>query len=556
MTLISPLRTSVISIFFTLLFLVALGHLSILQIFEHPFFTDVAHRQYEVVVTKHSPRALIFDRSGFPIAMNKEVFSAFITPNNLKNKNAVVSFLKKQFPSAHERFAKKSSSCFMYIKRHLSQKDIDTIAEADLADIRLLREQSRFYPHPSLGTIIGTTDIDNQGIAGLELMFNSQLSGKPAIYKLQKDARSHCYYFEKKTTDAGVDGAPITTTINSDLQFIAYNTLQKHVEKWGAQEGAALILDPASGDILAIAGVPDFNPNQPAPEDPFLSKNRILTEVREFGSVMKVFTALAALIEKAVTPDEIIDCENRKETFIEGIKITTWKAFGKLTYTDVIRRSNNIGTSKVALRIGKKLYEHLKEFGFGSATNLGFPGEQTGFILAPKFWSRATPMTLSYGYAISATMLQLACGFALISNRGIAVKPRLIVSPTNQTWPQLKRICQPEPVDALRNIITLNREGNTAIKGHIPGYEIMGKTGSADILVNKKYDKTRSLYTFAGIVENKNYRRVIVVYIREPRPHKGHLYAADIAVPLFKEIAQQMLVREKIAPMQLKELKG
>ncbi|HBY05463.1 MAG: Peptidoglycan glycosyltransferase [candidate division TM6 bacterium GW2011_GWE2_42_60] len=556
MTLVSPQRLFLITISFTLLFLVALGHLCILQIFEHPFFTDVAHRQYEVVITKHSPRALILDRFGSPLAMNKEVFSAFITPNNLKDKPAVISFLKKQFPNAYERFNKKASSCFMYVKRHLLQKEIDALAEADLVDIRLLREQSRFYPHPSLGNTIGTTDIDNQGLSGLELVFDTQLSGKPSIYRLQKDARSHCYYFEKKTTEVGIEGAPLTTTLNSDLQFITYNTVQKHVEKWGAQEGAALILDPASGDILAMACVPDFNPNLQAPQDLFLTKNRVLTEVREFGSVMKVFTALAALIEKAVTPDEIIDCENRKETYIEGIKITTWKAFGKLTYTDVIRRSNNIGTSKVALRIKNRLYDHLKSYGFGNATNLGFPGEQTGFILAPRFWSKATPLTLSYGYAISATMLQLACGFALIANRGLAVKPRLIISPTNQKWPQLTRVCEAEPVDALRSIITLNREGNTAITGHIPGYEVMGKTGSADLLINKKYDKTRSLYTFAGIVENGTYKRVIVVFIREPRPHKGHLYAADIAVPLFKDIAQQMLVREKITPMTIKEVKG
>jgi len=545
--LISPLRTAFLSLFFIGLFFLALGNLFVLQIFEHPFFAGVGQRQYEVTLTQKSARAPIFDHSQTPLAMNKEVLSVFITPRNLKDASTVTAFLKKNFPKAHERLIKKQSACFMYVKRHLTEAELDLITTANLEDLRLLRETSRFYPLHSVGHTVGTTDIDNQGLSGLELIFDARLSGRPSVYRLEKDARSHFYYFEKKTTDAGVDGQSVTLTLDSDLQFITYDTLKNHIENVGAKEGEALIMDPCSGDLLALACYPDFDSNLPLTADLSLTKNKIFTETREFGSVMKVFTALSALEEGVVKPDEIIDCEGRKETRINGFRVSTWKAFGKLTYTDVIRTSNNIGTSKVALRLGEKLYDYLRRCGFANPTGLQFPGEQKGYITPPSKWSNATPLTLSFGYEISATMLQLARGFAMISNGGFLITPRLILNPTPPSEPFIKRAFSQRAIAELRDIITLNHEGNTALNGHIPGYIVMGKTGSANQLVNGHYDESKSIYTFAGIVEKGSYKRVIVVFVREPRPQKGHTYAATIAVPLFKEIAQQMLVREQIA---------
>lgn len=542
---VNYVRAALVMLCFVGLFCIAVVHVFFMQTVKSSFFAKIARQQYQIRVTQRPPRAPIFDRNKTPLALNKEVLSAFITPNNLNSEKEVKEFLRRNFPEAYHRLKNKNRSCFMYIKRQLSDKEVALINKAQLPDIQFIHETRRFYPHQSLGTTIGVTNIDNDGIAGIELVFNHHLAGSPTTYLLEKDARSHRYYFKKETTQKGLDGLPVTLTIDAGLQCLAYDALHDHMEQIGAREGAVLIMDPTSGDILTMACIPDFDPNIPI-SDLSLTKNRILTEVREFGSVMKPFTALAALEEKVVTPDEIIDCEGKKETYVNGIKITTWKAFGPLAYTDVLRKSNNIGTSKVALRIDPTaLYNHLRDCGFGTPSGLHFPGEQNGYLTPPQKWSKSTAPHLSFGYEISATMLQLARGFATIANGGYLVTPRLVLDPPPQKIPSPKKVFSSETINQMRNMITLNEE-HTAAKGSIPGYTVLGKTGSAFTLNNGVYDQSRSIYTFSGIVEKGPYRRLVIVFIREPRPMAGHVYASTIAVPLFREIAEQMIIKERI----------
>lgn len=480
------------------------------------------------------------------MALNTDGFSAFITPNNLENIQATKLFLQKNFPQAYQDLQTKKHKPFMYIKRNLSQEERALIERQNLADIQLLKEPRRIYTVPSLGHTIGITDIDNNGLTGIELIYNERLAGKPTTYCLEKDARSNYCYFKKETTVQGTTGTPITLTIDSTLQFFAYDELKEHVTNLEAEEGLTIILDATSGDILAMACYPDFDPNQTAPQNLWLTKNRIITEVHEPGSVMKVFPALAALEEGIVEPDDIIDCENKKETFINKIRVSTWKACGDLTYAETIRYSNNIGTSKIALKLGKPLYNHLQKCGFGTLTGINFLGEQAGFITPPNKWSKATPLSLSFGYEISTTPLHIACGFAMIAHNGCPVTPRLFYSPTD-TIEKKQPIYSQKTIDQLRAMINLEHDGVTARMGRIKGYTIMGKTGSAYLLTNGKYDTNRSVYTFAGIIEKDTYKRVIVTVVREPK-NKGsrRVYASTIAVPLFKKIANRMLIHDKV----------
>lgn len=545
---ISPLRVALVAILFLVLYGTAAVHVFFMQTVQGNFFTHIAKKQYQISLTQRPPRAPIADRNKNPLALNKEIFSAFIIPNNLQEKDRVYEFIKHHFPEAWGRLTRKKDACFIYIKRNMSPQELDFITRANLPDLQILREEGRFYPHPSLGQTIGLTNIDNDGIAGIELIFNQYLAGSPTTYLLEKDARSQKHYFKKETKKSGNTGLPIRLTIDSNLQFIAYEAVKERVESLGALEGMGLIMDPVNGDILAMACFPDFDPNKPV-SDLALTKNKTLTESHEFGSAMKVFTAMAALEEKKVTPDEIIDCENKKETYIDGVHITTWKAFGKLTYTDVIRNSNNIGTSKVALRIdAPRYYTHLRNCGFSRQTGLGYPGEQIGSLNPPEKWSKLTIPHLSFGYEISATLLQLARAFGIISNGGYLVTPRLIIEPAPKKITPPERVFSRETIAQIRNITAFNTETNFEPTGLIPGYTVMGKTGSALMITNGKYDPSRSLYTFVGAVEKGNYRRVIAVTIREPRPTAGHTYASTVALPLFKEIAERMLIHDRILP--------
>jgi cell division protein FtsI (penicillin-binding protein 3) len=547
MTGVSKLRLVILFLFFLFLYLLVVANLFVIQIKQSSFYENMGKKQYNFTITLPPARAAIYDRNGIPLALNKDGFAAFITPNNLEEPENVSRFLQQNFPQAYQELKTKSSKQFMYVKRRLTQKEIEHITKANLPDLQLLQEPCRFYPVSSLGHTVGITDIDNNGLSGIELMYNKQLAGQPTTFCLEKDARSNYCYFKKETTIQGVDGTPIHLTLDSDLQFFAYDELQEHSKNLEAKEGMVIIMDPITGDILAMACYPDFDPNQPPPQDLWLTKNRIITEVHEPGSVMKVFPAIAALEEKIVTPDEVINCENSKLTSINGMRVSTWKACGDLTYSEIIRYSNNIGTSKISLRLGKPLYNHLQKCGFGKPTGINFLGEQSGFITPPNKWSKATPLSLSFGYEISTTPLHIACGFGMIANDGYAVHPQLFIDEKRISHIPGQRLYSEQTITQIRDIINLDHDGATARIGRINGLEVRGKTGTAYLISNKTYDSNRSIYTFAGIIEKDDYKRVIVTVIREPKKTSNQpVYAATVAVPLFKKIAHSMLIHDKV----------
>lgn len=517
-------------------------HLYRIQIYQHSFFNTIGNQQYQGTIVHTPARAEIYDRVGQPLAINKDSLSAFITPNNVKDPVALEAFLKKHFPHAALRLTTQKKSKFMYIKRRLTAHEKNIITKANLVDVHILKEPSRFYPLECAGPIIGITDIDNTGIVGLELLYNTQLAGMPSTFFLEKDARSGHFYFKKETKIQGKHGNPLHVTIDSNLQFLAYEELAATVQKFGSHEGAVIVMDPSNGDILAMASYPSYNPNNTDTIDLEKAKNKPITECYELGSVMKIFSALAALEEHVVTLDEPINCENTKTTFINGVRINTVKENGTISFEEVIELSNNIGTAKVALRVGPRLYEHYQRCGFGKKTGILFPGEQAGFINPPHRWTAQSPMSLSFGYEVSTTLLQLACAFCMIANNGIFVKPRLLATEAIRTN---NSAYSPQALSHIRTILQKTVTHGTAKKANINGYTIMGKTGTANLLVNGKYAQDHNIFTFSGIVEKDNYKRVIVTFVKEAA-QKHHIYAATVAVPLFEAIAQKLLIHDKI----------
>ena len=332
-------------------------------------------------MTSTPPRALIFDRTGIqPLALNKESTSAFIIPSKLENPSTLTTFLNHHFKQAAERLKKNPDHHFLYIKRRLSPKEIELIEKSGLTDIKLLKEPSRFYPIQSVGPLVGVTDIDNQGLFGIELMCNSTLAGKPSTYLLEKDCSTRNFYFKRETKVQGSIGSPVTLTLDSVLQFLAYEELREYSTQIGSKESSVLILNPDNGDILVMANYPDFDSNSTDCTDPALTKNRIVTDAYELGSVIKAFLALAALEEKVVKPHELIDCENKKHARVNGIAFSTTKANGIIPFSEVIRESNNIGVAKVGQRVGTKLYDHYKRLGFSKKIGI-FPGENGALLL-------------------------------------------------------------------------------------------------------------------------------------------------------------------------------
>jgi cell division protein FtsI (penicillin-binding protein 3) len=551
-TIYNSSRFKIVGSVFILLYLIIIANLYNIQIRQGSFFSHKGNQQYQVEMTTCPMRAPIYDRNGQPLAINKESFSAFIMPHKLSNAVEVLQFLELHFPAAAERYSKNQQARFMYLKRGLSEDERLLIERSGLPDVRLLKEYRRFYPLSCAGIITGITDNDNQGLFGIELLYNNKLAGKPSTYILEKDARSGYFHFEKTTKVAGLMGDPIYLTIDSDIQFLAYEELKEMVERLGSSTGAVLILDPLTGDIIAMTRYPDFDPQNTAVLDLEKTKNSVVTEAYELGSVMKVFSALAALDEGIVTADELIDCENKKVTYLDGIRISTVTEGGMLTFSQVMETSNNIGISKIAKRLGTKLHDHYKLCGFGQKTGINFLGEQAGFINPPRQWSRQSIFSLSFGYEIRATLLQLARAFSVLATNGRLITPRLLMSDNEEAWnlERLPCIYSQETITAMREMLTRTIVQGTAYRAQVKGcaIQVLGKTGTAHLLKRDSkgknvYDHANNIFTFVGLLEKDNYKRIIVTFIKESK--NKNLYASTTAAPLFQRIAEKILIKDR-----------
>lgn len=509
---------------------------------QRTYFAHLGQQQYELTLTTPPPRAPIFDKTGARmLAMNKDSIAAFLLPRQLEEPQKVKQFLKKHFPQALARLNSHNNTYFTYIKRRLTPAEIRLIEASKLEDIKLLNEPSRYYPLDAAAPVVGITDIDNNGLFGVELVNNALLAGSPTIYCLERDARCN-RYFKKEVKLEGNQGTPVTLTIDSDLQFLAHEAVKDAVNKFNAKEGAALIMNPENGDILAMVNYPSYDPNNIAHVSQELTKNKCLTECYELGSVIKVCAAMAALEEGVVTPDELIDCKGVKTAYIDGRKINTWRAHDIIPFEQVVAQSNNIGIAQVAQRIGPKLYDHYTRLGFGQKTALGLPGEQKGFVNPPNNWSKQSVISLSYGYEITATLLQLARAFSLIANGGYLIQPRMIASTTSVNK-GTQQFSDPTLI-TIQNILEKTTLEGTARKAAIQGYRVMSKTGTANVLEGNHYNPDRNLYTCAGIVQKDDYKRVIVVFIKEAA--QRDLYASTVAAPLFERIAEKTVIHEKV----------
>jgi cell division protein FtsI/penicillin-binding protein 2 len=531
-----------------LLYGIIIANLYVMQIKKESFFSNLAEKQYSISMTTLPERACIFDRNGTLIAMNKDSFSAFVLPKQIADRTAIAKFLEQQFPAAAGRLDQAWDKNFFFIARKLTQEQIETISNANLPDIHILQEPSRFYPYQCLSTVLGITDIDNHGIMGLEQEYDELLRGTATTHTLKKDARSNRFYFEKEILEQGTPSKPIHLTIDADLQFKITNLLEQAVNELQAKEAALVIINPENGEICAMASYPYFDPNNTEHLDMERTKNRPVSQAFETGSVIKTFCALAALDLKVTTLDEMINCENTKETKVEGIRVRTIQPHGIIPFKEVIQNSNNIGTVKIAKRIDKKLYDYYRLLGFGQATGLNFPGEQKGYVNPPKKWSAYSIISLSFGYEITTTLLQLARALSVVYNGGHLVTPTLVAesAQSNQSADKktkLKPLISEQTRADMDEILQACVQLGSGKRANVNGYKITGKTGTSNILENGQYNEDKHLNTFIGYVEKDGYKRVITVYVKES---KKASYSSIITAPLFGKAAQALLLHDHV----------
>ncbi|MBU4270147.1 penicillin-binding protein 2 [Candidatus Dependentiae bacterium] len=532
-------RILIVFFVFVIFYLIIVLRLYILQIHDNNFFENLANQQYLVELKINPDRGKIYDRTGVnPLTINVLVNSAFVLPRQFQEKEVILNFLEKNYNDVYKKIKSNDKLKFAWLERQLTEERINYFKSKNLKDVLFMPEQSRFYPYNSAAQIVGFTDIDNIGLAGIELYFNKYLQGTPTTVELKKDARSDSFYFDKRIIEEGVKGQKVVLTIDSKLQFLVEQELEKTLNEFNAAEGSVLVINPDNGEILSMVNLPSFDPNQKSIENLEYTKNKIITENYELGSVMKTFAALAALQEGVVTPDEMIDCEG-KVAFIDNFRVENWKSVDVISFSDVIKYSSNVGVAKIAQRLGPKLYTHLKRLGFGEKTGIEFPGERTGFVNPPSNWSRSSLIVMSFGYEIMATLLQLGKAFSIIANGGYDIDPVLVKFPSRNKNYFEKKIYKTEAIEQLK--VILESIGSVYSK-NLEGFRVMGKTGTARAIEDGRYSDKKHNYSFAGIIEKDKYKRVIITFVKDPK--SVGLWASQICAPLFNRVAEKMIIQD------------
>jgi len=553
----SKYRFISVGIFLALWVIILLCTLFYTQILSHHYYRSLANNQYTTEKVSHSVRGSIFDRHGSLLAGNHDAITAFITPRSTNNMQELTLFLKKYFKHAYDRLDACKKSCFMYIARNLSPTQIACIKKYNSSDIYLLKEPARFYPVEAVRNIIGSTGIDNEGLFGIEKIYNTLLGGQPACTRIQRDChRSN--YFNKDVLAMGYRGSDITLTIDNDVQYKAFELVHAAVEQCNAVEGAAIIADPFTGDIIAMVQFPTCDVSCDN-FDFHKTRNICVSDAYECGSIIKPFCALAALDAGIIDKHTPIDCHNTIKGYIYGRPLSTVTPLGVVTLQEVIAQSNNFGMVQLGHQLGKRLWDYYTACGFGSKTGIDVLSEQPGYITPPHLWSGVTAHSLSFGYEIRVTLLQLARAFCLFPRNGYLPTMRLVIDTAQQpnnilskkttTQPEQKTVLQKpvfnkKSIDTMRDILQHTVEEGSGKRAAINGYQVIGKTGTAEIATMHGYDKSRLIVWFGGVVQKGQYARVITIFIKEPKGKNA--FGSTIAAPLFRNIAHYLIAHDRV----------
>ncbi len=537
-----------------------------LQVIESGELARRAERQQERLVKLEPKRGNILDRMGRELAVSLDVESVYGVPTEVENPRSIARELARvlrENPADLERRLA-SDRRFVWISRKVDPARADKARVIDPKAIGLQTESRRFYPKKTLaGTVLGFTNVDNKGIEGVELWYDKELRGTDGWVMAEKDARGRTVFpgghgFQYQLPQPGKD---IVLTIDEVLQHIAEKELDRGLAEAKARGGVCIVMNPHTGEILALSARPAvrgrgaFNPNEPKQHRPDEWRNRAVTDVFEPGSIFKPFLAAAALEERAVHPQERIDCSAGCIQVADRV-IKDAHRNGVLTFTDVIAESSNVGTIKVATRLGKaRFYKYITAFGFGKRTGVDLPGEIPGLVKDYRLWSGVSLGSIAIGQEIGVTPLQMAAAYSAIANGGTLMKPYLIsevrdpkgVEGSKAGSLPAGRVVSEETARTLQKILRKVVETGTGQKAKPASYTAAGKTGTAQKIDQRTglYSKDDYVSSFVGFVPAGAPKLVILVMVDSP---VGAVYGGSVAAPIFKAIAEQGLTYLQVPP--------
>src|SRR3954466_3831632 len=521
-----------------------------LQVFAKADLMARAERQQERTQPAPAKRGDILDRRGRVMATSVDADTIFAVPTEIDDADGAAARLcaafgdcdAKERKAIAERLGKRRS--FAYVRRQVSPDQKRRVADLKLDGIGFMKESKRFYPNKELGAhLLGWVGIDNTGLGGLEYTYDPQVRGKAGTILVHTDARRQAFSrFERPPTS----GSTIELTIDENLQHIAERELRAGVLENRAAGGTAIIMNPHTGEILAMANEPTFNPNAYREFGDDERRNRAVQDLYEPGSTFKVVTASAAIEEKLMPLDTIIDVSGGQIRVDKGRIVHDTHDYGALSFTDVIVKSSNVGAIKIGFRLGReRLSEYVARYGFGHTVSPDFPSESPGIVWRSDKWTDSALASVSMGYQIGVTPLQMLAAVSAVANGGKYVEPRVVraVYKDNRRYAvQPKVVRETISADTAATMTSIMEgvvERGTAKAAQIPGYTIAGKTGTAAKLVNGHYSSSDWTASFVGFLPSRD--PVVAIIVVTDSPHtKGHT-GGVVSAPVFKKIAEATL---------------
>lgn len=548
-------RSALVLAVFMLTAAALLGRAVYLQMFDDQFLQDQGRERHLRVVQISAHRGMILDRNGQPLAVSTPVDSIWMNPQELAAATARIPQLAQALgmPGAGIRLLLRQNRGkeFVYLQRGLDPYAAQRVLALNIPGVYSQREYRRYYPAGEVtAQVLGFTNVDDTGQEGLELGYNHWLQGIPGAERVIVDRYGH-WVQDVENLRAPRPGKDLVTSLDLRVQYLAYRALKQAVLQQGARSGSIIVMDAKTGEVLAMANQPSFNPNNRGDYVPAFYRNRAVTDQFEPGSSMKPFSILAALLSGRYTPETVI---NTTPGFIKvaGYTISDdGQDYGAINLTTILEKSSNVGASKIALTLPPELlWNTLHAFGFGQLSGSGFPGEVPGYLPVYRSWSQARQATISYGYGVAVTALQLADAYDTIADHGVHTTPSFV----RVDAPPAGQQVIPAPVAAtLRRMLetVVSNEG-TGRLADVAGYRVAGKTGTAHIAMNGGYSSTDYISVFCGMAPASNPRLVTVVVIREPS--RGQYFAATVAAPVFARVMSGALRLLDIPPDNLGKL--
>ncbi len=551
------IRIIMIGTVFGLLFLTVVGRAFYLQILQHETLIKKADKQHQHKVDLTPARGSILDRNGTTLAESIHMDSCYAEPRNIKDVDGTAGVLAPilGIPKAElvTRLSVKKS--FIWLERCLAPDIATRIRNMKLPGIGFVAESKRFYPNMEIAAhVIGFTGRDPDGLDGIELKYDNTILGNTGYMITERDALGRNIGIMNTVIKDSSPGKSVVLTLDKTIQFIAEKELAKAVIGSNAKSGMALVMESDTGKILAMANYPTFNPNAISHYSAAQLRNHVVADSFEPGSTFKVFTIASAVDSGTVKATDVYNCENGTY-HIADRTIHDDHPQSRLTVSEIIKYSSNIGSAKIGFKMGEeKLSAYLRNFGFGGRTGIDLPGEAYGSL--KKHWYGIDLATISFGQGVSLSAIQLTSALSAIANGGNLMRPYLVEQILDESGttvqrfePQIvRRVITPETSQTVTKMMeTVTGEGGTGTKAALDGYRVAGKTGTAQKVdpITRTYSPTKRIGSFVGFVPADNPKLTIAVIIDEPQ---GVKYGGVVAAPAFRGIAQSSLAYLKIQP--------